>query len=48
MDSNVAVSQAITGQPNTLGNFFDTGLIHKIIKSKLVGILEFKLIVVCQ
>lgn len=46
--SNIAIAQATAGQTNALGNFLDASLVDKVFESKLVRVLEFKLVIVCQ
>lgn len=47
LNSNVAVAQAITGHAHSLDNLLDAGLVDKVVESELVGVLEFKFVVVC-
>jgi hypothetical protein len=48
LHSDVTIAQAAASDTDTLDNLLNARLIDKIVESQLVGILEFKLIIVCQ
>ena len=48
LHGSIAVPQAPTSHANALGNLFDARFIDEIFEAQLIGILKFKLVVVCQ